>query len=631
MNYIPKTNFQHHPFHLVSPSPWPLFSSISLFILTTSTVLFMHGFELFEYFVFLSVLNVIYTMGLWFRDIISEGTYLGNHTYAVQRGLNLGVGLFIISEVFFFLAIFLAYFHSSISPSIELGTQWPPMGIDGVNPFELPLLNTIILLSSGVTITYAHHSLIQGNRKGALYGTIATINLAIIFTGFQNLEYTVSSFTISDSVYGSCFYFGTGFHGLIITVALYKLYMYSTVANNNSIDNNKLLINNNIESFYLDRSFIEWLVGFTDAEGNFNINLRNLSGNTYKNAQFTFQIGLHEDDILVLEYILKTLKCGHISKSKGRVNYFINDQNSLLNVIIPIFDFYNLNSSKFYHYMIFKKAVNLIKDRTHLLNDNKLKIIKYQEEMTKMSDKWVPDNNNKINITKYWLAGFIDGDGTFSTNKYVPRFKLENHIKELNLFYKIKEFIGLGNLVIINRQKNNNIHTTIVLEVNIIRNIIDIIIPLMYDDKILLLKSLKSNDFLLWEILVNIYYKGYHTILEGKKIFDLITSNINKYRLTTNLHLKKLELDISTLENLLIKLYLVESPYEIKQGFRYYRGTNKLVSESVEITVTNTNNNEKTIYKSITECSEELKISRKKIKDCLDTGNSYNDYNFVYN
>jgi cytochrome c oxidase subunit 3 len=92
------------------------------------------------------------------------------------------------------------------------------MGIEGVNPFELPLLNTIILLSSGVTITYAHHSLIQGNRKGALYGTIATIILALVFTGFQGLEYTVSSFTISDGVYGSCFYFGTGFHGLHVII-----------------------------------------------------------------------------------------------------------------------------------------------------------------------------------------------------------------------------------------------------------------------------------------------------------------------------------------------------------------------------------------------------------------------------
>lgn len=145
-------------------------------------------------------------------------TYLGNHTYAVQRGINIGVGLFIVSEVFFFLTIFWAFFHSSISPSIELGTQWPPMGIEGVNPFELPLLNTIILLSSGVTITYAHHSLIQGNRKGALYGSVFTILLAIIFTGLQGLEYTVSSFTISDSVYGSCFYFGTGFHGLHVII-----------------------------------------------------------------------------------------------------------------------------------------------------------------------------------------------------------------------------------------------------------------------------------------------------------------------------------------------------------------------------------------------------------------------------
>jgi cytochrome c oxidase subunit 3 len=92
------------------------------------------------------------------------------------------------------------------------------MGIDGVNPFELPLLNTVILLSSGVTVTYAHHSLIQGNRKGSLYGIIATIILAVIFTGLQGLEYTVSSFTISDSVYGSCFYFGTGFHGLHVII-----------------------------------------------------------------------------------------------------------------------------------------------------------------------------------------------------------------------------------------------------------------------------------------------------------------------------------------------------------------------------------------------------------------------------
>jgi cytochrome c oxidase subunit 3 len=233
MIYKTKSHFQNHPFHLVSPSPWPIYTSISLFTLTTTGVLFMHNFSNTTFFVFLALINLILTMSLWFRDIIAEGTYLGHHTYAVQRGLNLGVGLFIVSEALFFLAIFWAFFHSSISPNIELGTQWPPMGIDAVNPFELPLLNTIILLSSGVTITYAHHSLIAGNRSGALYGTVFSILLAVIFTVFQGVEYSVSSFTISDGVYGSCFYFGTGFHGLhviigtaFLAVGLWRLLAY---------------------------------------------------------------------------------------------------------------------------------------------------------------------------------------------------------------------------------------------------------------------------------------------------------------------------------------------------------------------------------------------------------------------
>ena len=238
MTNLVRSNFQDHPFHLVSPSPWPLYTSISLLNLTTSAALSMHNFNNAYYLLYISLILLVWSMSLWFRDIISEGTYLGNHTYAVQRGINIGVGLFIVSEVFFFLTIFWAFFHSSISPSIELGAQWPPMGIEGVNPFELPLLNTIILLSSGVTITYAHHSLIQGNRKGALYGTIVTIVLAIIFTGFQGLEYTVSSFTISDGTYSSCFYFGTGFHGIhvmigtaFIAVGLWRVLAYHSTDN----------------------------------------------------------------------------------------------------------------------------------------------------------------------------------------------------------------------------------------------------------------------------------------------------------------------------------------------------------------------------------------------------------------
>ena len=150
----------------------------------------------------------------------------------------MGVAMFIISEALFFLAIFWAFFHSALSPTVELGAQWPPMGIEAINPFELPLLNTVILLSSGITVTYAHHSLIQGKRSGALYGLVATVLLAAIFTGFQGVEYAVSSFTISDGAFGSCFYFGTGFHGLhvmigtaFIAVGLWRVLAYHSTEN----------------------------------------------------------------------------------------------------------------------------------------------------------------------------------------------------------------------------------------------------------------------------------------------------------------------------------------------------------------------------------------------------------------
>lgn len=218
MNNNIRSEFQAHPFHLVSPSPWPLNTSVSLLNTTFGAALTFHLIYQKMTTVLLSLISVIYSMSLWFRDVISEGTYLGNHTLAVQRGLNMGVALFIVSEALFFLAIFWAFFHSALSPTIELGANWPPMGIQSINPFELPLLNTIILLSSGVTVTYSHHSIIQGNRSGALYGLVFTLILALIFTAFQGVEYTVSSFTISDGTYASCFYFGTGFHGLHVII-----------------------------------------------------------------------------------------------------------------------------------------------------------------------------------------------------------------------------------------------------------------------------------------------------------------------------------------------------------------------------------------------------------------------------
>nr|ARS43769.1 cytochrome c oxidase subunit III [Phlyctis boliviensis] len=238
MTNFTRSNFQFHPFHLVSPSPWPINTSLSLLSLTCLGVLTMHGFISARDVLIFGFLCLIFSMSFWFRDVISEGTYLGNHTLAVQKGLNMGIALFIVSEALFFLGIFWAFFHSTLSPTVEMGAHWPPMGIDAINPFELPLLNTIILLSSGVTVTYAHHSIIQGKRRGVLHGLVYTVFLATIFTFLQGVEYTVSSFTISDSIFGSCFYFGTGFHGLhvmigtaFIAVGLWRVLAYHLTDN----------------------------------------------------------------------------------------------------------------------------------------------------------------------------------------------------------------------------------------------------------------------------------------------------------------------------------------------------------------------------------------------------------------
>jgi len=231
-------NYQGHPFHLVSPSPWPILTTISLLSLTTSAALSMHMFSNISTIFFTSLFLVAYSMTLWFRDVITEGTYQGHHTLAVQKGINIGVILFIVSEILFFLSIFWAFFHSALNPDVEIGSQWPPLGIQAINPFELPLLNTIILLSSGVTVTYAHHSLIEGNRSGTLYGLTYTIILAVIFTSCQAIEYSVSSFTISDGIFGTCFYFGTGFHGLhviigtiFLSVGLWRVLAYHLTDN----------------------------------------------------------------------------------------------------------------------------------------------------------------------------------------------------------------------------------------------------------------------------------------------------------------------------------------------------------------------------------------------------------------
>jgi len=161
---------------------------------------------------------LVTALSFWWRDVVREGTFEGNHTAKVQLSLRLGMILFIISEIMFFVALFWAFYHSSLSPVIQLGTVWPPKGITPLNPFSIPLLNTIILLSSGVFVTWCHHAILTGARNEALFSLLVTIVLACIFTYCQYFEYIHAGFTISDSVYGSCFFLTTGFHGFHVFI-----------------------------------------------------------------------------------------------------------------------------------------------------------------------------------------------------------------------------------------------------------------------------------------------------------------------------------------------------------------------------------------------------------------------------
>jgi len=174
-------NNQRHLFHLVDPSPWPFLTAIAAFVMMNGSVMYFHSFSGGNFLMFFGLLLVILLMTIWWRDVIRESTFEGHHTLIVQKGLRYGMLLFIISEIMFFFAFFWAFFHSSLAPTIEIGSVWPPEGIYPFNPKEIPLLNTIILLTSGATVTWAHHSILLGKKFEAVYGLKSTILLVILF------------------------------------------------------------------------------------------------------------------------------------------------------------------------------------------------------------------------------------------------------------------------------------------------------------------------------------------------------------------------------------------------------------------------------------------------------------------
>ena len=208
------------PYHLVDPSPWPLLASLGAGLTVFGIIMSAH----YGTYTWLTIglLLVCAVAFMWWRDVLKESRTAGLHTPIVRLGLRYGMTLFIASEVMFFVGFFWAYFHFALYPAHVSGATaavWPPAGIQTFDPFHLPLLNTMILLLSGTAITWAHHSLLHGDRKHLVMGLGFTVLLGLAFTGFQAMEYAEAPFKFAGGgVYPSVFFLATGFHGFHVIV-----------------------------------------------------------------------------------------------------------------------------------------------------------------------------------------------------------------------------------------------------------------------------------------------------------------------------------------------------------------------------------------------------------------------------
>ena len=230
----------HHDYHLVDPSPWPAIGAVSAFIMAVGLITWMHHmFDAAPWIFAVGALVTLYTMYGWWRDVAREATYEGHHTLVVQISHRYGMILFIASEVMFFVAWFWAFFNAALFPADAVhatrdavfgcgaGTAigacsvpgtWPPKGIEAFDPWHLPLLNTLLLLTSGTTVTWAHHALLENDRQGLKNGLILTVLLGAAFTCVQAYEYAHALFHFSGNVYGATFFMATGFHGFHVLI-----------------------------------------------------------------------------------------------------------------------------------------------------------------------------------------------------------------------------------------------------------------------------------------------------------------------------------------------------------------------------------------------------------------------------
>lgn len=251
----------NHDYHLVPLSPWPLVGAISAFVMALGAIMWMKPLTSFGPYVFgAGTLGVLYTMIAWWTDVVHEAE-TGDHTRVVQISHRYGMILFIASEVMFFVAWFWAYFDIALYPNAAneferakaIGGVWPPKGTEMLDPWHLPLLNTLLLLTSGTTVTWAHHALLNSQRSAIKKGLILTIVLGVLFTCVQAYEYAHAPFKFASAI-GSNFFMPTGFHGFHVIIG--SIFLIVCLA--------RVFVGHFTEKQHLGFEFAAWYWHFVD-------------------------------------------------------------------------------------------------------------------------------------------------------------------------------------------------------------------------------------------------------------------------------------------------------------------------------------------------------------------------------
>lgn len=253
----------HHKFHLVNPSVWPLLSSLSALVIIVGSLMYMHEYKHGAVVLIAGFMMILCCMYSWWKDTINEGRIDKAHTHIVKNGLSIGMLLFIVSEVMFFVAFFWSFFAASLDPAPILDGDvwpirdgsWPPEGIKTLDPWNIPFLNTLILLLSGTTVTWAHHSIVEKDQKSLVKALGITVLLGASFTCLQIYEYYHAEFRWKDGIYSSNFYMTTGFHGFHVLVGTLFLFVCYLRAAKGQFANNH---------GYLGLDFAAWYWHFVD-------------------------------------------------------------------------------------------------------------------------------------------------------------------------------------------------------------------------------------------------------------------------------------------------------------------------------------------------------------------------------